>query len=96
MSRLSALLFLTLWLILLVAPTSLCSLENQEWKAEMEPNEKESEGEEWQLEWDESMLEDLPLGIGLHVPAFAWQRQNEGALNRLVDGALLDPPEQQS
>ena len=45
MPRLAAFLFLTLWVVLLIAPTSLCSLENQEWKAEMEPNEKESEGE---------------------------------------------------
>ncbi|MAV51364.1 MAG: hypothetical protein CL829_01225 [Crocinitomicaceae bacterium] len=96
MPRLAAFLFLTLWVILLIAPASPCSLENLEWKAEMESNEQETEGEEWQLEWDESMLEDLPLGIGVHVPAFAWQRQEEGALNRLVDGALLDPPEQHS
>lgn len=92
--HLGAILCTLLWVWMLGAPLREVRDANSAWSVELEHNEQESEGEESSFEWDESILAALltswtfnPLEINVDVHRVpAW--------DRLLDGTLLDPPEQ--
>jgi hypothetical protein len=92
-TRISPCASLTLWLALLVIPWMNIQADQGPCALECEQHENETEGEEWQIEWDESLL----LGsMYLHASVENWhvgQWHNVFLLERLDARPLLDPPE---
>lgn len=90
---LAASLSLALWLAMLLSPWMLIPSEDRAALAEIEHNEQESEGEEWQAEWEESVLNRLTESMTHRVHWSTAHSHNVELHERLDSSRLLDPPD---
>ena len=90
---LAASLSLALWVAMLLSPWMLIPSEERVALAEIEHSEQESEGEEWQAEWEESVLNRLMESLTHRVPWSAALSHNVELHERLDASRLLDPPD---
>lgn len=89
----SAGLSLLLWLAMLLAPWIDIQGEDALRMVEVEHNEHESEGEEWQSEWEESLLSLTLDGNSVRVNWHGACLLNVGLHERLDASRSLDPPD---
>jgi len=84
---------LALWLATLVTPWMLIQSEDRVALLEIEHNEQESESEEWQAEWEESVLNRLIDSMTHRVHWNTAHSLNVDLHERLDSSRLLDPPD---